>query len=550
MEVDEDVETIAKNSVWHGLGTVAFKLSSFVFTILIANYVSQDDVGAFYLALSIGGFIIIFAELGFTQVIGRYVPFYLGKGDKKSAMELVRSAVYTSLVLAVVVAAIVASTGIVPAIFANPALASLLPWIAAYIVVYQCFNLVAAISVGFKNLKDNAVSSNIQNISKLVIVIALVTLGIRDASALMAASILSFAIGFIWLFGKVKGRVLQAAAGVGFTWNPLKVPSIILQTRQDIWKFGLTMVFAMSLVSLITYTDRLFLGLLLQEGVNAQIAVYSIATGLAGLVSIFAASIMAIFLPVISEIHGRADSSKIRAASQTALRWVLFSSVPIAAFLAAFSSPMLKLLYGAEYEPGYLALSLFSVGMLATMAGVVQRTILAATRLLRQELLIGIFGLLLNVLLNYLLIPPYGINGAALGSAISFIAMAFLYQRATRKIAGPFPTKALLNILAGMGMFLALCFLNSSAYQALAGVLSPPDGTIASLVLNKALLLGGLSMFFIAGAIVYLLLINLMRLFEREDAEVFGRIAARAGLPLWLQKLAARVLFWNQKEIR
>ncbi|MCX8175593.1 MAG: hypothetical protein N3E51_05335 [Candidatus Micrarchaeota archaeon] len=71
---------------------------------------------------------------------------------------------------------------------------------------------------------------------------------------------------------------------------------------------------------------------------------------------------------------------------------------------------------------------------------------------------------------------------------------------------------------------------------------------LAGLILNKVATLAYLLAFFAAGLLFYLVLLNLMRLFEHEDAAVLRRML-RGRVPDWAEKTLIRSLFWNQKEI-
>ncbi|MCX6772767.1 MAG: polysaccharide biosynthesis C-terminal domain-containing protein, partial [Candidatus Micrarchaeota archaeon] len=394
-------------------------------------------------------------------------------------------------------------------------------------------------------LKEASNGASIQNALKLGITLVFILgFSLADAQSLAIATVLSFIVSIFYLYNRTRKEIrkLPVAAGSHFSKGYMNMAG-------ELGTFGMTMIFVLLTATLITYTDRLLLGYFLKEGANSQIAIYSIATGLAGLVGLFAASIMAIFFPVISELHGKGDKNKMNGACATALRWILFFSLPIAAFLVAFSGPMLHLLYGAAYEPGALVLAFFSVGILISLLGTAQRTALAGMRQLQVERNVAIITFIANVVLNVLFIPLWGINGAALASAISLVGMAILNQHYANKLMSfTFPNSAWKNLAAGAISLAVLLLIETFAYNA---ILSSPihfeGNSIVSLVLDKGVKLASLSIFFVVGAVVYLVLLNFMRLFEAEDVAVFKKIISRSGAPAWLQGAAVRAVFWNQK---
>src|SRR3989338_7543424 len=303
MELDDDIETIARGSIWHGLNTLIFKFLSFLYTIIIARMVLQEEVGVFYFALGLVGLVGIFSDAGFTQAIARYVPYYLGKKDTKSASLAIRVSWDISVILGLILAAalfLIAES--FAAFFSNLPLEGVLRILAIYVFVYQIFNIIASWLIAFKKVREASNGANLQNAVKLLLTLGFILYAAwADAQALAIATILSFVVSTAYLYLKARKETarlpaLQEEAGrrTGY-WKMMR----------EMGGFGMTMIFVLLMATLVTYTDRLLLGYFLKGGANAQIAIYSIATGLASLVGLFAASIMAIFYPVISEIHGR-----------------------------------------------------------------------------------------------------------------------------------------------------------------------------------------------------------------------------------------------------
>ena len=72
---------IAKGTVWSLVSGILTKLISFIYTVLIARLVVKEEVGAFYLVLSILGILYIFTDLGIVYYLNRFVPFLYGKGE-------------------------------------------------------------------------------------------------------------------------------------------------------------------------------------------------------------------------------------------------------------------------------------------------------------------------------------------------------------------------------------------------------------------------------------------------------------------------------------
>ena len=546
VEIDEETRIIAHGTVWQNAASIFFKLVSFIYTVVIARMVSQEEVGVFYFGLGLVGLVIVFSDAGLSSALVRYVPYYLGKKDARSAQKAIALVISVCGILSVIfAAALYLFAGSIAAFFANPPLARVLPILAIYILVMQAYNILGNLLIAFKRVKEASISSNIQNLSKLVMTVVLIWALGPNSDALTVAYAGSFAVTAIYLFYEARKSLSGLADGGGIGWSQF------LGMGREMLPFGLTMILVVFIWSIIGYTDRVLLGYMLEVDANRQIAIYTLATGLAGLSGIFAGSVTAIFYPVVSELVGKEDTKMVNKISQTAFKWVLFSSLPVTAFLIAFGGHLLRAAYGAAYEPGYLALVLFAAGVFASLAGSVQRTALAGMRMLKIELIVVSFAALLNILLNVLLIPLYGITGSALASAIALVAMTVLNQHYAHKLIGfSIPKSAWKNLAAGVVAFGALLLLQPLA-QDLDRLLpaSVGEGSVLFMVLEKGMKVAALGIFFVAGALVYLVSLNLLRVFEREDAAVLRRMLGKTGAPDWARGIAMRAVFWNQKEL-
>ncbi len=544
MELDEETAVMAKGTMWQNLSSIIVKLCSFVYTILVARLAAQEQVGLFYFGLSIVGIMGIFADFGLSTAIQRYIPYHLGRKEKAVAEQVIRFSVTAgTALLALCSVATFLLADAFAAFFHNPGLGPVMQLLAIQLSIYAAFNILLSLLVAFKQLHAYSVGYSAQNVLKILLLLSLIfTLGV-DARSLSITYMLSFVIPCFYLMW----ALLKPLSSLG------QHPRFPLQTywpiAREMVPFGLTIVGVVLFSNFVAYTDRVLLGYYLSSDVNPQIAIYTIASSFAGLVLIFAGSITPIFLPVVSELIGREDRARVQRMSQTALRWTLFSSVPIAAFVCAFAAPILRSLYGASYEAGAWVLVLFSLGTLASAMGAIQRTALAGMRLVRIELYSMICGAAVNVLLCLLLIPAYGINGAAVASLAAFSVMSLVnHHYASRRMGFSFPQSAWKNLLAGAVVLAVLMLIELAAYDPLVHLpIIIPDSALLGGVLDKLIKMAVLGVFLGAGSLLYLVLVNVLHLFEPEDRAVFGKILSKFGVPRAWQTPLARMVFWDAR---
>ena len=112
---------------------------------------------------------------------------------------------------------------------------------------------------------------------------------------------------------------------------------------------------------------------------------------------------------------------------QTAI-WIAVLSFPIFALTFSLAQPLTSTLYGARYEDSATYLSLLSLAYYFNAALGFNGLTLKVFGKVRFIVVISILAAIVNLGLNFLLIPRYGALGAAIGTASTLIAHNILKQ--------------------------------------------------------------------------------------------------------------------------
>jgi len=272
------------------------------------------------------------------------------------------------------------------------------------------------------------------------------------------------------------------------------------------------------------------------------VAVYTVATSLAMLVMIFPTAIGTIFFPVVSGLFGKERKDEMAAAGGTSLRWMLFAIMPLALVMLAFPDSLLRMFYGEGYTAGALTLMIFTIGLLIRSISFMHASALAAMQLVIIELIIAVVAAITNIWLNFLFIPKYGMDGAAIASAIAFAISTILFIFFSwRLLKFSFPIESLKAILAGgiaLGFLLLAKPYLGEIFQMLPAL---GDGAYAEL-LAKALRLIVFGILFLAGGALYLTSLFLLRSFHEEDVSIFAAAMRRVNMPLWITKTMEKII--------
>ncbi len=128
-----------------------------------------------------------------------------------------------------------------------------------------------------------------------------------------------------------------------------------------------------------------------------------------------------------------ADAGRIAAVlTRTTIVVALVSAIP--AF--AFGPRLVRLVYGSAFSDAGVALRLILPGIVAySIVAVLSRYIVGRGRPGTGTMIL-VIGLVLNIVANLVLVPRYGINGAAMSSSISYGLTAIVTLLVFRRVSG------------------------------------------------------------------------------------------------------------------
>jgi O-antigen/teichoic acid export membrane protein len=136
---------------------------------------------------------------------------------------------------------------------------------------------------------------------------------------------------------------------------------------------------------------------------------------------------------------------------QTLTKWIFGLTFPLAAVMIFFAAPLMRI-FGHDFEAGWPILIIGAIGQLVNCGvGSVGYLLLMSGN---QRCLIKVEAVMavLMVLLNLLLIPRWGITGAAVGAAFTNVVGNAWYLVEVRRKLGLFPyNRSYLRLVLPMG---------------------------------------------------------------------------------------------------
>jgi O-antigen/teichoic acid export membrane protein len=200
---------------------------------------------------------------------------------------------------------------------------------------------------------------------------------------------------------------------------------------------GVTFLFLNGIVLLNNNVDIVLIGLLKSA---SDVAVYKVVTTICSILYIFISVFSTVSLPIFSKFYAQGDLEKSRRLIVVGSRIVTGLTLPVFVVIFFFGDFLLRFFYGSEYgDHGFLALKILVFGQLINAIFSPLGSFLVAMG--QERVILKIFSLVLlfNIAIVLLLLPRFGINGAALGSTLGFILwnvvlQTLAYKKAKAKI--------------------------------------------------------------------------------------------------------------------
>ena len=519
--------TIARGSFWTLSSNITTKLISFIYTIIIARLLLVEEIGIFYLVLSVLGILYVFTDLGIMYSLSRYVPYLYGKKEFGKLKNLVKLSYLGGGILTFIFSVLVfIFSDYISQLIGQPVIAPILKMMSIWLFIKEIDDVNRGILKGRKRMKEAQGIGIIQSFVKLTItIIAFYMIGF-NAEALSIGYLLSFLLvlplGGYCVIQEIK------------TWKNEETKYTFkeqLSFGREIISFGLIVTLISTLWTIIQYTDRIMLGFFTDDALD-KIAIYSIALGLANLVIIFG-GIGGIFFPVVSELYGKKDFESMNRTLKTSMKWLVMLMVPFTLIMGIFGDALLELFYGAVYEKGATILLLFVIGLFIRSIFSLPSLILSAMRRLDVEVKAMGVAAIANVALNLFFIPIWGINGAALASLISLIVLSGLIFYYSKKIFNfSFPKETYKPLVAGLVALVIIFLLKEPIISLMDNyVLEMPQGQLLNELVQKMIKFVMFGLLFLLSVFIYFVALLMLKSFGEEEILLLEAGLKKAKVP-------------------
>lgn len=395
-------------------GLVFFSQVWIVATNLILNYL----IAQIYGANIVGIVALVSTTLNFAAILGlsglnlaalKIISEHEVKYSKSSAYsiykQMTRLVTVNSLVLSIIT--FFSADIIATEFFNKPHLDIYIQITALFFIPFTLQYFNESVFKAMKRVKAFAVLSISVNTVK---VLALITLSYFISSQDLPVYVVLFSFLVLFIIGVL---MLNSKKSTRFSGEE----AIKKESSKKIRLFALPMFLVASSSIIISTVDVFILSSYVDE---SSVGVYYIASRLTNLITFMLLAINSVSAGKFSEYYAQGKLDLLKSSSKKATLIIFAFSLPVALIFIAFGEYILRF-FGPEFVVGFTALFIISIGKLISAATGSVGWLLNMTGHQNTYCYIALIGGVISIVLNLLLVPDMGIEGAAISNMCSMI---------------------------------------------------------------------------------------------------------------------------------
>lgn len=374
-----------------------------VISVLVGRNLGAGELGLLSMTSTIYGISMVFAGVGLQSAVMKYVAEY--RDDRNRSNKIISSGIITALLLGIVSSILFyLSSGILEGIFNMKGLAGLLKIMSPVFPFALVSGTLLGLLNGRREMKKFGMAAILQSILMIVISLPL------------------FYQGF-GVQGVVIGNVLSSAGSclylIWVSWSYFEITlESYVQTTKNLLKFGAMVAGTNFIGSLNSQADLILTGYFLTA---TDLGYYGVALGFSKFFLIIPMAIQRITGPTTSNLWGKKDFSALQIMIDKSMKYTACILLPVGLGVGFFATEIITNLYKEDFNYSVLPLSILIVGQM--FQGIIISVGASLTQAGRPDLGMKQISIsaTINIVLNAVLIPYFGIVGAAISSMVTLI---------------------------------------------------------------------------------------------------------------------------------
>jgi O-antigen/teichoic acid export membrane protein len=402
-------------------GGVSFVLS-FAYQVVLGRSMGPVGVGLLFLGLAIANLLAEGSDLGLDYGLLRLGSISYRSGETGRYRAVVRQGLLGSLIAGAVAGAVLAACStFVAHLFDKDDLAPVLVPLAFAVPFIASSEIVRAALRAMGDARRPVASKS------------LIAPTLRLVTAVLAITVSPSAEAAAWAYLITECLVFFITAWM--LRRQLPPADEHVAHASGLFRFSLPMSFNRILLYGNNQTEVVILGLFASA---SAVGIFGIARRLSVLVGALLASISILFNPMVADLHHSQRLEELDRVFKTSTRWVFTIALPVCLVEVLFAQDILEFV-GKEFANGTTALMVLALGQLINVGTGTISNLQAMAGYAKVTLLNSLFLISMSIVLDLLLIPPFGVLGAAIAAMTSLVTVNLLRLWQIRKNIGLVP---------------------------------------------------------------------------------------------------------------
>lgn len=403
-----------------------------VVTALVARTLGRDGYGQWLTILSTFQILGFFASLGLDQVAVRE-----SAADPASANRWIGALLVarTALTLPSMILAAIVLLGVQES---NAMLVAGLVLLAQFPL-----GVAGSLTIIFQLRLRNGLPMLVLTVNSILWAVCVLVIDLTGGAlvALAVALVATSTLTSVW----------QAVAGLRILGSPLKPSRAALFT---LVRIGAPLGLAGLLVNVYARIDQL---IIYKAAGASDAGLYGAAYRVLDQSHFVPVSVLTTLAPVMASLW-TTDRPRMLRVAGLAARLLSVGSLGALAFVCVAATPLMRAIFGEEFVPAARALPVLGGAFVFICFGYLLANMLLVLELVRKQVIVGLVGLVVNIVGNVLLVPRYGFMAAAWMTLVTETAVvgcgAYFVLRKLR--LPKLDIKPVLRIILAAGALVAL----------------------------------------------------------------------------------------------
>ncbi|PIN73344.1 hypothetical protein COV20_03880 [Candidatus Woesearchaeota archaeon CG10_big_fil_rev_8_21_14_0_10_45_16] len=387
---------------------------SYITRIYLARLLGPEEYGLFYAVFTFVIFFLFIRDLGLDQSLVKFIAAARVRGSKGDIMRYLTTTIAWQLLGTIIMSGvfILGSSYLAVHYFKDSRASIILLLLVIYIFSSIFFRVQKQMFQAFQKMFLYSSVELLKNVLVFLLVIAFLPFVSKVYAPLFAYVLIGPLLTLVYLipFLKVSPRLTISI-------------SQFKETSKEMLAYGIPVLFTSASGAVIGYIDTIILTFFVSL---SDVGIYNVVLPTAIIILSIGRSLSSVVFPMSSELWEKRDLRRLYQGLNLIHQYVLIALLPLIIVLFFQSEFIIGALFGQEYQSGALAFQILLLGVMIYILVQSNNSILAGMGKTKAVMKVTMISAAANTILNLLLIPSFGIIGAAFTTTFSYYLSFFM----------------------------------------------------------------------------------------------------------------------------